>query len=107
MRQTLAGDDTSRHQGTATDCKSYPFIPTRFAERLPRVTHRSDGTIILGNALELQLPAAQMGEFLRLYANRTPDAVFLAERRPGSAMLNGTAILTEMFGVLSTRFRNG
>ena len=67
------------------DSKAYPFVPTRFAERSPRVTYRSDGTIILGNALEPQLPAAQMGEFLRLYASRTPDAVFLAERQAGVA----------------------
>lgn len=85
MRQTLAEDDTSRLHGPAIDSKSYPFIPTRFASRAPLVTYRDDGTIILGNALAPQLPAAQMGAFLRLYADKTPDAVFLAERRAGAS----------------------
>ncbi len=90
MQQTLADDQTTHPQGTgidpkAIDPKIYPFIPTRFADRTPSVAHRSDGTIILGNALEPQLQAAQMGAFLRHYASQTPDAVFLAERRVGVA----------------------
>lgn len=63
------------------DTKSYPFLPTRFAERKPTVTYRDDGTIIIGNALKPHLSAVQTGELLRRHADRTPDAVFLAERR--------------------------
>jgi len=90
MQQTLAENHTNGDDGRAIDSgtidpKTYPFLPTHFASRAPRVTYRDDGTIILGNALEPQLPAAQMGAFLRHYADKTPDAVFLAERRPGVA----------------------
>ena len=86
MRQTLAEIHTDRDHDTANDAgtidpKSYPFLPTHFASRSPLVTHRDDGTIILGNAIEPRLPAPQMGAFLRHYADRTPDAIFLAERR--------------------------
>ncbi len=45
------------------------------------MTHRDDGTIILGNAISPDLRAPQMGSFLRRYADETPEAVFLAERR--------------------------
>jgi len=66
-----------------SDTKRSPFIPTRFADRSPRVTYRDDGTIILGNAVTPDLRAAQTGAFLRGHAERTPDAVFLAERQKG------------------------
>ncbi len=85
MRQMLAEDRSNSPHGAAIDTKRYPFIPTRFADRSPTITHRDDGTIILGNALELQLQVAQMGVYLRRYASETPDAVFLAERRAGTA----------------------
>ena len=63
------------------DIKRSPFLATRFAVRSPRVTYRDDGTIILGNAIAPDLTVSQMGVFLRRYADLTPDAVFLAERR--------------------------
>ena len=63
------------------DPKRSAFIPTRFADRSPVVTHRDDGTIILGNAISPDLRAPQMGSFLRRYADETPGAIFLAERR--------------------------
>lgn len=69
---------------TALDPKQSPFVPTRFADRSPRVTYRDDGTIILGNAIAPDLRARQIGEILRDHAERTPDAIFLAER------INGT-----------------
>ncbi len=65
----------------SADPKRAPFIPTRFADRSPVVTHRDDGTIILGNAISPDLRAPQMGSFLRRYADETPEAIFLAERR--------------------------
>jgi feruloyl-CoA synthase len=65
--------------------KQFPFVPTRFADRSPRVTYRDDGTIILGNAIAPELRAPQIGAFLRGHAERTPEAVFLAERQKGTA----------------------
>lgn len=88
MQQRQADDHPDRIHGAQSetiDLKTCPFLPTHFASRVPVVTHRDNGTIILGNAIEPRLPAAQMGAFLRHYADKTPDAVFLAERRPGAA----------------------
>jgi feruloyl-CoA synthase len=65
--------------------KQFPFVPTRFADRSPRVTYRDDGTIILGNAIAPELRAPQIGAFLRGHAERSPEAVFLAERQKGTA----------------------
>lgn len=88
IQQRLADNHPDRVSGVdfkTIDPKTYPFLPTHFASRAPVVTHRDDGTIILGSAIEPRLPAAQMGAFLRRYADKTPDAVFLAERRHGTA----------------------
>jgi feruloyl-CoA synthase len=63
------------------DIKRSPFIATRFADRSPLVSYRDDGTIILGNAIVPDLRASQIGVFLRGHADRTPNAVFLAERQ--------------------------
>src|SRR5512134_2360964 len=64
-----------------SDPKLCPFVPTRFAARSPLVTYRDDGTIILANATAPDLRALRIGVFLRDHADRTPDAVFLAERQ--------------------------
>ncbi len=82
-----------QYQGDMTvplDTKHVPFVPTRFAERAPLVTHRDDGTIIIGNAIAPVLSTPQIGAFLRNYANRSPDAIFLAERKRDSGGVDWT-----------------
>ncbi|MEK9962325.1 MAG: AMP-binding protein, partial [Rhodobiaceae bacterium] len=56
------------------------FAQEDYLKHQLRIDHRPDGEMVLSSGLTLDPVAQNTGEWLRGWADKTPDAVFLAER---------------------------
>ncbi|MGE4013272.1 MAG: feruloyl-CoA synthase [Alphaproteobacteria bacterium] len=61
-----------------------PLLPVRFLKPDISLEHRPDGTIIMASRTPIAPYDRQMGIWLRRWAERTPNSVFLMERAAGA-----------------------